>query len=94
MAPMLITTLTMPPQRGISSAKVTARTPKTTVERRAARISVRSGKRRRRGLSRSLVTTLAEVLRMVLNELSVAKIIPPSISPSSPGGSTSRHISR
>ena len=42
----------------------------------------------------SLVKTPAEILSVALSELAVAKIMPPSISPSSPEGMASLHMSR
>lgn len=93
-AATLMTTFTIPPIRGISSATTIASTPKPMVDQRAIRISPFSEVEGERRLKMSLVKTPAEMLSVALSELAVAKIMPPSIRLSRPEGIASLHISR
>ena len=79
---------------GMSSATTMASTPKAIVDQRATRMSPRSEVEGERRLKMSFVKTPAEMLSVALSELAVAKIMPPSISPSSPEGMASLHMSR
>ena len=84
----------MPPMLGMSSATAMASTPKPSVEMRATFISVVSPAAGRRRLKISLVKTPAEMFSVAFSELAVAKIMPPSMSPSMPAGIVCLHFSR
>lgn len=90
-----MTTFTIPPIRGISSATTIASMPKPMVDQRAIRISPFSEVDGERRLKMSLVKTPAEMLSVALSELAVAKDHAAEHQwPSRPEGIASLHISR
>ena len=82
------------PIERIRSATIIAIIPNPHVEILATFINVFSEASGRTLLNMSLVTTPADIFRVALRELAVAKIIPPSIKPSNPSGMASLHIRR